>query len=279
MKYLLIFLLVCMIVSCTKKNPIDQKQTNWLSYSKNKPPSGMIYIPAGSFLMGDIKGEQHYGEYLAHRVRVSAFFMDTTKITYLSYRNAFDIKTSDSIDLQYPFQGIWNSAIMYCNKRSQNEGLQQVYKFDKDGNMSLDLSAKGYRLPTEAEWEYACRAGTKADFYWGDDPHLADNYEWSETVKGQTIHKVGQKKPNAFHLYDMLGDAKEWCWNLYEDSYRVEDSIDPTGPSSGKYRVLRGGDSASLSTCWVRGKANENRLKAGFRCVLSAPDSSDFTNK
>lgn len=98
----------------------------------------------------------------------------------------------------------------------------------------------GGALPTEAQWEYACRAGTTTSYYFGDDSNDMDDYGWAYENSGGCTHKVGQKLPNAYGLYDMHGNAEEWVYDWYE-KYSGDDATDPAGPASGTQRVLRGG--------------------------------------
>ena len=115
----------------------------------------------------------------------------------------------------------WNDAVEFCRKLSAQEGEE-------------------YRLPTEAEWEYACRAGTTTTYSFGDDASQLGEYAWNEKHLGRFIHAVGQKLPNAWGLYDMHGNVWEWCqdWAAYGSENEL---IDATGPASGERRVLRGG--------------------------------------
>ena len=121
----------------------------------------------------------------------------------------------------------WNDAVAYCKKLSEKEG-------------------KTYRLPTEAEWEYACRAGTKTAWSFGNDEKVLGDYAWYEEnaddIGEEYAHQVGLKKPNAFGLYDTHGNVFEWCHDYYEeDYYQQSPTNDPQGPESGSFRVLRGG--------------------------------------
>ncbi len=153
----------------------------------------------------------------------------------------------------------WSAAQEFCRRLSEKTG-------------------KIVRLPTEAEWEYACRAGTVTRFFFGDDPEYFElpDYAWFDQNSGAKTHAVGQKKPNPWGLYDICGNVWEWCSDYYMASYADAGSDDPEGPASGQYRVLRGG-------CWDR-KAAYCRSAArywfhpdiqlnwiGFRVVVEKP--------
>jgi formylglycine-generating enzyme required for sulfatase activity len=137
------------------------------------------------------------------------------------------------------------------------------------------LGLRGFRLPTEAEWEYACRAGTATKFYWGDDAELAREYTWCyENSDGHT-HPVGLKKPNAWGLYDMNGNVWEWCADWFA-GYSAGAEVDPVGPAEGSERVVRGasyGDGAVCMLSALRNKrAPSDRYRYyGFRLVRDAP--------
>ena len=130
---------------------------------------------------------------------------------------------SDSKGENKPVENVsWNDAIDFCGKLSKQEGVE-------------------YRLPTEAEWEYACRAGTTTRYSFGDDKSQLGKYAWFGGNSGGETHPVGQKLPNIWGLYDMHGDVYEWCQDWYGRYERGRVISDPTGPTSGEYRVLRGG--------------------------------------
>jgi formylglycine-generating enzyme required for sulfatase activity len=163
----------------------------------------------------------------------------------------------------------WFKAVEFCNRLSEREGLAPCYQTDEENKVSWNQSADGYRLPTEAEWEYACRAGSSTAYCFGDSEEELKDYAWYGMKWEDGSQRVGQKIPNRWGLYDMHGNVWEWCWDWYAD-YPKEDQSDPAGPKEGKERVLRGGAcsnparllrSALRIWFWI-----ENR-DVGFRCV------------
>jgi formylglycine-generating enzyme required for sulfatase activity len=146
----------------------------------------------------------------------------------------------------------WLDAVCWCNARSEQEGLVPVYYANAKhetvyrggllnlSNACVAWEADGYRLPTEAEWEYACRAGTDTPFYWGDE--MSGDYAWYDENSGGRTHPVGLKKPNAFGLYDMTGQVWEWCWDHFAPTGEIASQIECfKGPDKGDQRVVRGG--------------------------------------
>jgi formylglycine-generating enzyme required for sulfatase activity len=144
----------------------------------------------------------------------------------------------------------WYDALLYCNTRSKIEGYDTVYSYtvnekikvfgNKLPGVVIHYEKNGFRLPTEAEWEYACRAGTSTMYYWGDDSRNAKDYSRVEEDRENRPLKVGMKKPNAFGLFDVSGNVWEWCNDWYAE-YPTDSAINPIGPDDGKERVLRGG--------------------------------------
>src|SRR5262249_28372643 len=133
----------------------------------------------------------------------------------------------------------WTDAVRFCNKCSELDGLTPCYDLN---TWECRFEADGYRLPTEAEWEYACRAGSQAKYCFGDAEADLTRFAWFKPGSGGMTRPVGQKLPNRWGLYDMHGNVWQWCNDWYaESSYAESPRQDPKGPSAGKKRVLRGG--------------------------------------
>lgn len=158
-----------------------------------------------------------------------------------TWRNPGHLVTDDSPVAELS----WNDAARFCNWLSEQERLTPVYHHDPSGSWERVAAADGYRLPTEAEWEFACRAGTSTQFSFGDDPLQYSQFAWFSGNSGGSAHTVGMKLPNAFGLHDMHGNVLEWCADYYDmDYYAKSPPVDPRGPTSGPARAVRGGSCA-----------------------------------
>jgi len=202
-------------------------------------PDDMVFINGGTFAMGSPANEygRSVNEGPQHQVTVSSFYMAKYQVTQADYLEIMGINPSTFKGDNLPVEQVsWYDAVNYCNKRSLKEGLTPAYTVN-GSSVSWNREANGYRLPTEAEWEYACRAGTVTPFYSGTT--VADAGWYSGNSKGRT-QPVGEKTPNAWGLYDMHGNVLEWCWD-WLGSYTSAAQTDPIGVTSGTGRVYRGG--------------------------------------
>ena len=203
------------------------------------PPklSGFVWIKPGTFTMGSPKHERGHTQYeTQHEVTLtSGFYLATHELTEGEYLDVTgESSRRKKRDRAAAATTTWFTAVNYCNRRSKKEGLPEYYKID--GEEITIVGGAGYRLPTEAEWEYACRAGTKTAFCFGDKPDKLGDYA---SHRG-SASKIGGKKPNAWGLYDMHGNVWEWCWDRF-GAYPTSPQVDPIGASKGSERIFRGG--------------------------------------
>jgi formylglycine-generating enzyme required for sulfatase activity len=219
--------------------------------------NNMVRINGGTFTMGSPANEPgRIHNEIQHQVTVSGFYMGMYQVTQAEYQAVMGANPSRFKGDNLPVEQVsWFDAVNYCNKRSQQEGLTPAYTVIED-NVTWDRDANGYRLPTEAEWEYACRAGTSTPFNTGNNitteqANYDGNYPYNNNEKGiyrEKTTEVGSFKPNDWGLYDMHGNVWEWCWDWYvkisilsDMSSLSEAQTDPEGASSGTKRVERGG--------------------------------------
>lgn len=237
--------------------PPDANNDNFLT--------NFVFVSGGTFIMGSEEGE--IDETPTREITLSPFFISPYEVAYGLWYTVFE----QARDLGYAFENkgsagstgegeptepvtkvSWYDAIKWCNALSELLGKTPCYYIDSnrttvyrkgEHDVSADdvlWDADGYRLPTEAEWEYACRAGTTNTYFFGNTIDRA--YLWyHDNAEGKT-HPVAEKQANPLGLYDVLGNAWEWCFDRYAPNYDTNDvSLDPNGPTNGEYRVLRGG--------------------------------------
>jgi len=240
-----------------KSKPVLKPRGEWTS-----PTTKMefVRIKGGEFLMGSPQDDKDafYDEKPQHNVRISPFYLGLTEVTQAQYETtmgnnpSYFASTGDGkhevagrLTGQYPVESVsWLDAVRFCNALSGKEGLTPFYRVNVENVDIPDRKGPGYRLPMEAEWEYACRANasTPTCFSFGDNAAELTVYGWFEGNSEQQTHPVSQKRPNGFGLYDMHGNVWEWCWDWYgERYYNQSPADDPTGPTGASDRVIRGG--------------------------------------
>ena len=255
---------------------------------------GFVLIDGGRFMMGSPESENwRIADETLHEVTVSSFYIDPYETTQEDYMRIMGENPSSFSGDGLPVESVsWLDAIRYANARSREAGLVPVYTISGDG-VAWDRSADGYRLPTEAEWEYACRNGTGTPFntqrsldaneanFYGHYPYeIEENYfndsvlEARPGVYRQTTVAVGSFYESAWGLYDMHGNVNEWCWDYYGE-YGLNDTVDPTGVPLGTRHVYRGGGWNDFgknmrSAYRAAGQSDMKAANLGIRLVRNA---------
>ena len=235
-----------------------------LAVVKTKTGAEMVLIPAGRFMMGSTDGKPD--EAPVHEVSIDAFLMDRTEVTQEQYGKLVVANPSHFKGPDRPVEQIsWADAALYCNLRSRDEGLQPCYD---EETAKCNFQANGYRLPTEAEWEYACRAGSDAAYCFGSDGRLLKEHAWYAENASKKTQPVAQKKPNAWGLFDMHGNVAEWCNDVYEpDYYQKSRPAIRRGPRTGR-------DTCSAAGPGIRGpRAAARPLGSGKTPAFKTPAS------
>jgi formylglycine-generating enzyme required for sulfatase activity len=220
----------------------------------------LIFVQGGTFTMGSpaLEHNRYDNEGPEHQVRVSGFYIGKYEVTQKEYQDAMGTNSSEHKGEELPLENItWYEAVAYCNARSLKEGLNPAYAIDGE-NVSWNRGANGYRLPTEAEWEYAAKGGNNHSAFLYAGNNNADSAGWHSGNSGGKSRPVGTKAANALGLFDMSGNVGEMCWD-YHGAYSSAAQTDPQGAVAGTYRVGRGG-------CWFYGA---QYLRAGFRAYIT----------
>ncbi len=227
----------------------------------------MISVPVGNFQMGS---DNSRDEKPMHTIALDGFEMSSTEITQKIYRIVMgEAPSGFEGNENLPVEKVsWNDVVIFCNQLSVAEGLEPCYNLT---TLKCDFTKNGFRLPTEAEWEYACRAGTETEYNTGDGESSLLNAGWYKKSSDSKTHPVKQREPNAWDLYDMHGNVWEWCHDYYGKYKRIS-SRNPEGAQSGKYRVIRGGGYKSkTSDCRNANRQymlpNVRHKDIGFRVV------------
>ena len=275
-KYISSLLAVIIIAACGTKEPAvvepavaDAPQV--IPEERIKPLIDMVTVPSGAFPMGSPKGTSNSLdiERPVHQVEVKEFLLGKYEVTQGQYfevtgtrpGNFLTNAENDSPDgwMLLPIEMVnWYEALIFCNRLSIKEKLNPVYRISGSVNpddwgdaplnknavwdaVDMTAGANGYRLPTEAEWEFAARGGDsapKTTVYSGSNS--ADSVSWYYDNSKFKIHEIGKKAPNQLDLYDMSGNAMEWCWD-WLGNYTADTQSSPTGPLAGQFRIIRGG--------------------------------------
>jgi len=194
----------------------------------------MVLIPAGSFMMGEDKGNNW--EKPVHKVNITKpFYLGKYEVTQEQWEAVTGNNLSEFKGPKNPVERVyWDDCQAFLDKLNAKTGGQ----------------GGKFVLLTEAQWEYACRAGSTGKFCFGDDENQLGEYAWHGKNSGSKTHPVGQKKPNAWGLYDMHGNVWEWCADWYGEGYYAKSPADdPSGPTTGEYRVNRGGSWGPAGLC------------------------------
>ncbi|WP_433942997.1 formylglycine-generating enzyme family protein [Paenibacillus sp. SN-8-1] len=221
----------------------------------------IIRDPADYPLINISSGEVHLRDdriKTSWTAQIDAFRLAPIPVTKALYGLIMH-QTDEDLEDNVPVTEVsWNDAIAFCNRFSRQSGLEECYTVSKDGtDVAWKRQASGYRLPTEAEWQYACQAGT-VGYRYSD----LDNIAWYRGNSEGRVRKAGGKEPNAWKLYDMLGNVWEWCWDIYDPNVY------------GSYRVFRGGSWAEEArgcgaTCRRRSHPTFRIDDLGFRLARS----------
>jgi formylglycine-generating enzyme required for sulfatase activity len=236
--------------------PPDQRSKAWT----NSIGIEFVLIPAGTFMMGspDSDPEARDNEKPAHQVTLSqAFYLGKYTVTQAQWEAVMGTNPSELKGADRPIENVsWDDAQAFMQKLNEREGVDH------------------YRLPTEAQWEYACRAGSSTRYHFGDDTARLSEYAWyDENSDNPPTHPVGHKQPNTWGLYDMHGDVWEWVQDWY-GGYTAEPVTDPIGPTTSFSRIIRGGSwygsaQHARSASRLRTSPSDRSAFIGFRCLSS----------
>ncbi len=219
-----------------------------------------VKIPGGEIILEDERSNSKW------KVNISSFLLAKYPVTKDLYFSVINESNNSFKGDQTPIVDVsWYNAIVFCNKLSRLAKLKECYLISDDGkDVYFDNEANGYRLPSEAEWEYACRAESKEVRY-GEIDQIA----WYYNNSGGKVHEVGLKEPNNWGLYDMIGNVWEWCWNLYDKNVY------------GPYRIFRGGGwydraNSCRASCCRKSHPTHQIDDLGFRLARSKNNHSSF---
>ncbi len=267
----------------TEESPSRDPVSGTLFAEETGLRPALRYIRHGEFWMGPSSAEDHAKYENGHQVKVSSFALCDTEITRAQFSavrlgHVADTSPANDQEATLPASNLsWFDSIEYLNELSKTEGLSPCYLRQGD-SVSWENECTGYRLPTEAEWEYSARAGSVSA--WGIDSTSASASMWYRDNAGGAAHPVRTRAENHWKLYDMQGNVWEWVWDALDPAYGndiAQMSVDPKGPKSGRFRVIRGGSfdsSFDRLRVWIRDfyPPDEGNRDIGFRCARSMPN-------
>ncbi len=240
---------------------------------------GLVRIEPGVFVMGSPRDETgRYRDETPHEVRITrSFELGRAPVSQSQWTAVMGNNPSHFIGDDRPVDHVsWFDAVRFCNALSEREGLSLAYDIwgiGDDAKVQWHQKADGFRLPTEAEWEYSARAGRRTRFAGSDD---LDSVAWWKRNSGGSTQSVCGKRPNDWGLYDMTGNVRDWCWD-WKGDYPAGSVADPIGPGSGSGRVRRGGSYSDGKPRYLRiafrnkNSPSTRRRAIGFRLAKNAP--------
>lgn len=244
-------------ISTLTNNGAELNKTQTISLSDNVNMEFVLINP-GSFMMGEDEGVGDSDESPKHKVTITQpFYLGKYEVTQEQWMTIMGNNPSTFKGKMNPVDTVsWEDCQIFIQKLSEKTGQK-------------------FSLPTEAQWEFACRAGTTTPWSFGENEDIAGDYAWINENSNKTTNPVGSKEPNAWGIYDMYGNIQEWCADWYTNKYQIENSTDPIGPSSGDSRIVRGGGwgentidiRSSYRNCNGPDGKNDG---IGFRCVMVA---------
>lgn len=246
------------------------------SFMSKNPLLDMVKVEGGKFLMGskDDNRIAENDEQKQHEVKVNSFEINKLEVSVWEWKD-YCKKTKQEMPLKptwgwsdnNPITNVtWYDAIKYCNWLSKEDGLTPAYKL-AGPNVICDFNSNGYRLPTEAEWEFAAKGGNKSKSSFFAGGNNSNDIAWFIKNSDRKPHSVGTKLPNELGIHDMSGNVWEWCWDWYnKDYYKIEDADNPKGPIRGEKRTVRGGS-------W---DSQENYLRSANRISTSPDKTNEF---
>jgi len=246
-------------------------------YCLKNAPLDLINVPGGTFKMGAAGGWEN--EKPTHHVSLQNFYMSKYEITQELFENVMGFNPADQErgwGAHFPVNNVsWYDAVQFCNKLSSRNDLDPAYNINGT-SVSFNESANGFRLPTEAEWEFAASGGNRSRSYVYSGSNEPGYVGWYSDTSELQCREVGGKYRNELFLYDMSGNVKEWCWDWYEP-YTQFSQTDPAGPESGVYKILRGGSwwepfSSMRVAAREYNKPENSSYLIGFRIALADYD-------